>query len=65
MKVLVTGCFGFIGFNFLNYIYKNFNEDFQIVGIDSLESSCSKKNQEAIPDLKNFQFFAKICKTQF
>ena len=57
MKVLVTGCFGFIGFNFLNYIYKNFNEDFQIVGIDSLESSCSKKNHEAIPSLKNFQFY--------
>tara|TARA_B100000965_G_scaffold124755_1_gene103345 strand:+ start:1656 stop:2651 length:996 start_codon:yes stop_codon:yes gene_type:complete len=57
MKVLVTGCFGFIGFNYLNYIYKNFNEEFQIVGIDSLESSCSKKNRYLSPELKNFEIF--------
>ncbi len=57
MKILVTGCFGFIGFNFLNYIYKNYNEDFEIFGIDSLESSCSKKNYRLLPDLKNFEFY--------
>ena len=57
MKILVTGCYGFIGFNFLNYIYKNLNEDIEIVGLDSLESSCSKKNIDISPELNNFTFF--------
>jgi len=57
MKVLVTGCFGFIGFNFLNYIIKNYNDDFEIIGLDSLESSCSKKNHDLTLKLKNFEFF--------
>mgnify|MGYP001246762396 FL=1 len=57
MKILVTGCFGFIGFNFLNYIFKNYNDQFEIVGLDSLESSCSKKNQDLTLKLKNFEFF--------
>tara|TARA_B100001250_G_scaffold413578_1_gene448169 strand:- start:2258 stop:3253 length:996 start_codon:yes stop_codon:yes gene_type:complete len=56
MKVLVTGCFGFIGFNFLNYIFKNFNDEFEIVGLDSLESSCAKKNYDLSQKLKNFEF---------
>ena len=57
MKLLVTGCFGFIGFNYLNYIHKNFNKDFEIIGIDSLESTCSEKNRKLLPDLNNFEFF--------
>ncbi len=57
MRLLVTGCFGFIGFNYLNYIHKNFNKDFEIIGIDSLESTCSQKNRKLLPDLNNFEFF--------
>lgn len=40
MKVLVTGCFGFIGRNFIDYLIKN-NIDF--IGLDSLETEASKK----------------------
>jgi dTDP-glucose 4,6-dehydratase len=46
MRLLITGSFGFIGFNFLNYIVDNFKNDFDLVCIDSLESSCSIKNKD-------------------
>ena len=44
MKIIVTGCFGFIGYNFINYLLNNFSNDIFIVGIDSLETNCSKLN---------------------
>ena len=44
MKIIVTGCYGFIGFNFIRYIIKNFNSDFKIIGIDNLNNSYSKLN---------------------
>ena len=40
MKILVTGCFGFIGYNFINYLKKN---NIDHIGVDSLESSSSKQ----------------------
>ena len=33
MKFLVTGCFGFIGFNFINYIKDKYGNDVSIVGV--------------------------------
>lgn len=57
MNVLVTGCFGFIGYNFLNYLTKNFSEDINITGIDSLITKTSKLNQIEYKDSKNFKFF--------
>ena len=44
MKIIVTGCYGFIGFNFIRYIIKNFNSDFKIIGIDNLNNSYSQLN---------------------
>ena len=44
MKILVTGCFGFIGFNFLKYIDSNYKNEIEIIGIDSLESEGSTTN---------------------
>ena len=40
MKILVTGCFGFIGYNFINFLKKN---NIDHIGVDSLESSSSKQ----------------------
>ncbi len=57
MKVLITGCFGFIGFNFLNYVSKKYTNDFNIVGIDSMESNCSYENKKLYLDKENFTFF--------
>lgn len=57
MKIIVTGCFGFIGYNFINYLQKNFNNEFYILGIDSLESNCSKMNSENFIKNENFEFY--------
>lgn len=56
MKFLITGCFGFIGYNFIKYIQKRYPEDINIIGIDSLESSCSVKNFDSITETQNFIF---------
>ncbi len=62
MKIIVTGCFGFIGYNFINYLQKNIKDEFYIYGIDSLESSCSKINANNFKNEKNFEFFeVDIC----
>jgi len=55
MKLLVTGCFGFIGFNFVNYIKDKYGNDVFIYGIDSIESSCSEKNKEISKNLEGFE----------
>ena len=34
MNILITGCFGFIGFNFLNFLTNNHRDDFKVTGID-------------------------------
>ena len=57
MKIIVTGCFGFIGYNFINYIQENTKNDFYIYGIDSLESPCSQINASNLKKKKNFEFF--------
>ena len=36
MRILVTGCAGFIGFNLINNLCKNKN--FQVYGIDNINS---------------------------
>ena len=62
MKIIVTGCYGFIGFNFLNYVLDNYPDDFFIAGIDSLENECSKENAKRFIDKKNFKFYeTDIC----
>ena len=37
MKILITGCCGFIGFSFANYLAKS-RKKIKIVGIDNLSS---------------------------
>ena len=46
MKILITGCFGFIGFNFLKKLNEEYLDDFDISGIDSLNNPYSKLNYE-------------------
>lgn len=56
MKLLITGCFGFIGYNFLKIITQNFADDFEIIGIDSLDGQFSKFNKQNF-EHKNFKFY--------
>ena len=55
MKILVTGCFGFIGFNFIKYIFNNHKEEFKVIGIDNLTTNYSKINSKNFIH-KNFEF---------
>ncbi len=57
MNILVTGCFGFIGYNFLNYIKNYFPYDFNLIGVDSLISNTSKFNQIEFNKFENFEFY--------
>ena len=61
MKIIVTGCFGFIGFNFIKYIFKNYPNDFNVIGIDNLNNSCSMLNKEMFSD-NNFTHIDYICR---
>ena len=58
MNLLITGCYGFIGYNFVNYINDNYKNDFNLYGIDSLESFCSEANQK-ISNIDNIIFVYK------
>lgn len=54
MKILVTGGFGFIGSNFINYISKNFPH-ITIYNIDKLSPQSKKKNIKS-KRIKNYVF---------
>ena len=59
MKILLTGCCGFIGFNFVNSLVKT-NKKIKIVGIDNLNNYYSVKLKKArlkiLLKSKNFTF---------
>ena len=57
MRILVTGCFGFIGFNFINKIIQDYSDEAKIIGIDSLQNKCSIQNLKRSEGYKNFTFF--------
>ncbi len=53
-KILLTGCNGFIGTNFLNLIYKSY-PDLEIFNIDNLDFDISKNNhKDKDPDRYHF-----------
>ena len=59
MKILITGCCGFIGFNFSNYLCKK-NKRFKIIGVDNLNNYYSVKFKKIrlkeLKKNKNFSF---------
>jgi len=58
MKLLVTGCFGFIGYNFINYVNENYFNDFEIIGVDSLNEKYSELNRKTFVEKNNnFEFY--------
>ena len=54
MTFLITGCFGFIGFNFINKLLSSRKKEINIIGIDSLQNNCSVKNHELSQKYENF-----------
>ena len=53
MKVLVTGCYGFIGYNFIQYLKEKYKTEIVIYGIDKLTNSYSTFNSK-VDDSINF-----------
>ena len=61
MKILITGCAGFIGANFSNYILDTYSDD-EVVGIDSLTYAANEAALEALLSRERFSFYhADIC----
>ena len=60
MKILITGCCGFIGFNFANFLAKS-NKKIRIIGIDNLNDYYSvnlkRKRLKELNKNKNFTFY--------
>jgi len=60
MKIFITGCCGFIGFNFANFLAKS-NQKMRIIGIDNLNDYYSvnlkKKRLKELNKNKNFIFY--------
>mgnify|MGYP001235958951 CR=1 FL=1 len=55
MKIIVTGCLGFIGINFVNFILKN-KKDIKVLGIDNLTYASNKFYLTKLIKNKNFSF---------
>ena len=60
MKIFITGCCGFIGFNFANFLAKS-NKKIRIIGIDNLNDHYSvnlkRKRLKELNKNKNFIFY--------
>ena len=60
MKIFITGCCGFIGFNFANFLAKS-NKKIRIIGIDNLNDYYSvnlkRKRLKELNKNKNFIFY--------
>lgn len=57
MNILVTGCFGFIGYNFIKKISEDKNFNFNLTGIDLLNNPYSQLNKEIFLKNNNFEFY--------
>jgi UDP-glucuronate 4-epimerase len=55
MRILITGCSGFIGFSYAQFLLKN-NKKIKIIGIDSIDNYYSVKlKKDRLDILKNFK----------
>jgi dTDP-glucose 4,6-dehydratase len=60
MKILVTGGAGFIGSNFVHYVY-NLRPDWQITVLDALTYAGDKKNLEGLDESRVNLVEGNIC----
>ncbi len=56
MKILVTGCAGFIGANFVEFLLDNYPDD-KIVGVDCLTYAANQKALSSLKNRQNFTFY--------
>ena len=61
MKILVTGCAGFIGSSFANYLLENYPSDL-IVGVDCLTYAANEEALDKLLSYDHFRFYKEnIC----
>lgn len=59
---LVTGGAGFIGSNFIHYLFENFGEEMQVVNLDLLTYAGNRRNLREYEDKCNYHFIkGDIC----
>lgn len=64
-NILVTGGAGFIGSNFIHYIFNNYDE-YKIVNLDKLTYAGNLKNLSSIQNHNNYRFYnGDICNQEF
>lgn len=59
---LVTGGAGFIGSNYIHYMFEKYGEDIQIINVDKLTYAGNLENLKAVEQRENYTFFrTDIC----
>ena len=59
---LVTGGAGFIGSNYIHYMFKKYDNDIRIINVDALTYAGNLENLKDIEDRDNYTFVkANIC----
>ena len=59
---LVTGGAGFIGANFVHYMFEKYNDNIKIINVDALTYAGNLENLKGIENSKNYEFIkADIC----
>ncbi len=62
---LVTGGAGFIGSNFIHYMFRKYNNEIRIINVDSLTYAGNLENLRAVEARENYTFVkANICDKQ-
>ena len=59
---LVTGGAGFIGSNYIHYMFKKYGDDIRIINVDALTYAGNLENLKDVEDRDNYTFVkANIC----
>lgn len=62
---LVTGGAGFIGSNYIHYMFKKYGDEIRIINVDKLTYAGNLENLKSIEDRENYAFVkADICDSE-
>ena len=54
---LVTGGAGFIGSNYIHYMFRKYDNEIRIINVDALTYAGNLENLKEVEDRKNYTFF--------
>ena len=65
MAILVTGGAGFIGSNFIHYMFRKYGDSIKIINVDCLTYAGNLENLAEIEEKENYKFYkTNICDSQ-